>query len=100
MIFRLENGHALTLLPAVAPGADATTLVLRSAYVSLGAPGGADAPNRLPACVHRRMFHGDFIQYVLSTPCGDLIVRRPPTELFEEGTNVSASFRPEHCLLL
>ncbi len=100
VIFRLENGQALTLLPAVAPEAGATVLVLRSAYVSLGAPGAPSAPNTLPACVHRRMFHGDFIQYVLSTPCGHLIVRRPPTELFEEGADVTASFKPEHCLLL
>jgi hypothetical protein len=52
------------------------------------------------AVVHRRMFHGDFIQYVLQTKLGDLIVRRPPTELFEEGAAVTARFRREHCLLL
>jgi len=101
VIFRLENGQELALLPAVAPRDDATVLVLRSAYVSLGIPmPEPGTPNTLPATVHRRMFHGDFIQYVLSTPAGHLIVRRPPTELFEEGADVIASFKPEHCLLL
>jgi hypothetical protein len=27
-------------------------------------------------------------------------VRRPPTEMFEEGSEVTISFAPEHCVLL
>ena len=99
--FRAETGQELTLLPAAAAAETATMLVLRSAYVSLAAaPPAAGAPNTLRATVHRRMFHGDFVQYLLVTPVGTLIVRRPPTEMFEEGTEVTASFRQEHCLLL
>ena len=99
-VFRAENGFELALLPARLPGCEATTLVLRSAYISLSPAGGMDGPNCLLATVHRRMFHGDFIQYVLQTSLGDLIVRRPPTESFSEGAKVTASFKPEHCLLL
>jgi len=29
-----------------------------------------------------------------------LIVRRPPTELFDEGSEVTISFEPVHCVLL
>jgi hypothetical protein len=46
------------------------------------------------------LFHGDFIQYIVDWPCGALIVRRPPTEMFEEGAAVTLSFAPEHCILL
>jgi iron(III) transport system ATP-binding protein len=98
--FRAENGQDLILLPAEMPGDDATMLVLRSAYVSLGPRVGPSVPNTLSAVVHRRMFHGDFIQYVLLTDLGTLIVRRPPTESFEEGADITASFKREHCLLL
>ena len=30
----------------------------------------------------------------------ELIVRRPPTELFDEGDAVTVSFSAEHCVLL
>ena len=56
--------------------------------------------NAVPGRIHRRMFHGDFIQYVVDWPAGQLIVRRPPTELFEEGSEVTVSFAPVHCVLL
>jgi len=46
------------------------------------------------------MFHGDFIQYVVEWPCGQLLVRRPPTDPFDEGSAVTISFAPEHCVVL
>jgi iron(III) transport system ATP-binding protein len=46
------------------------------------------------------MFHGDFVQYIIDWAPGQLIVRRPPTEMFEEGAAVTVSFSPEHCTLL
>ncbi len=97
--FRAENGHEMALRPAAPPPADEAMLVLRSAYVSIGA-GAPGEPNTLAATVHRSMFHGDFIQYVLDTAIGPLLVRRPPTELFAEGATVTVSVRQEHCLLL
>ena len=42
----------------------------------------------------------DFIQYIIDWPDGQLIVRRPPTEMFEEGAAVAISFAAEHCVLL
>ena len=46
----------------------------------------SETHNTVQGTIHRRMFHGDFIQYVVDWPAGQLIVRRPPTELFEEGS--------------
>jgi ABC-type Fe3+/spermidine/putrescine transport system ATPase subunit len=76
-----------------------TTVALRSAYVTLQREAGAGA-NTARGTIHRRMFHGDFIQYVVDWPAGQLIVRRPPTEMIEEGAEVTIAFAPEHCILL
>ncbi|MBO0884310.1 MAG: TOBE domain-containing protein, partial [Mycobacterium sp.] len=56
--------------------------------------------NVVAGTIHRRMFHGDFIQYVVDWPAGQLIVRRPPTEMIAEGAQVSIMFSPDHCILL
>jgi iron(III) transport system ATP-binding protein len=73
-----------------------TTLALRSSYIHLR----QDEANAIAGTIHRRMFHGDFIQYVIDWPDGQLIVRRPPTELLEEGSAITVSFAPEYCVLL
>ena len=93
MIFETRAG---TLIRAAAGKPDGRTLALRSSYVHLK----ADAENAVPGTIHRRMFHGDFIQYVIDWPDGQLIVRRPPTEMLEEGTAVSVSFAPAYCVIL
>jgi ABC-type Fe3+/spermidine/putrescine transport system ATPase subunit len=78
-----------------------TKLALRSAYITLQAdPTAAESANFAAGTIHRRMFHGDFIQYVVNWPAGQLLVRRPPTEMIAEGTAVSIMFLPEHCVLL
>jgi ABC-type Fe3+/spermidine/putrescine transport system ATPase subunit len=74
-------------------------VALRSSYIHLG-NAAAGSANAIPGTIHRRMFHGDFIQYVVDWPAGQLLVRRPPTELFEEGSAVTVCFAPEHCVLL
>jgi len=99
--FETEEGTLLDLRASRKPGGTETTVALRSAYIALAQAAGAPpGPNMVFGRVQRRMFHGDFIQYVISSPAGKLIVRRPPTELFEEGADVTASFLPEHCILL
>ncbi|HSU05930.1 MAG TPA: ABC transporter ATP-binding protein, partial [Acetobacteraceae bacterium] len=80
--------------------ADATLVAVRSAHIRLLSNGAADAGNIIPGQIHRRMFHGDFIQYVVDSAVGQLIVRRPPTELFDEGGAVTLAFAPEHCVPL
>ena len=54
----------------------------------------------MPGTVRQRLFHGDFVQYVIDSALGPLIVRRPPVNLLDEGAPVTLSFSPEHCVLL
>jgi iron(III) transport system ATP-binding protein len=81
-------------------------VALRSAYIRLepaastDSAAGAGTLNQSHGTIHRRMFHGDFIQYVVDWPAGQLIVRRPPTETMAESQKVRISFAAEHCVLL
>jgi ABC-type Fe3+/spermidine/putrescine transport system ATPase subunit len=93
MLFETAAG---SLIHAAAGRRDGTTLALRSSYIQLH----TGETNAIQGTIHRRMFHGDFIQYVIDWPDGQLIVRRPPTELLEEGSAITVSFAPEYCVLL
>ena len=93
MVFETKAG---SLIHTLSGKRDPTLLALRSSYIQLR-PGEANA---IAGTIHRRMFHGDFIQYVIDWPDGQLIVRRPPTELLDEGAAVTVSFAPEYCVLL
>ena len=98
--FAAEDGFALR---AISPDPDRITganVAVQAAYVDIVPANQTDAPNATGGIIHRRMFHGDFIQYVVDWPAGQIIVRRPPTDLFEEGSAVTISFSPEHCVLL
>ena len=76
-------------LEAIAPGAVLSgdvEVAVRTAYIDVvPAPG----ENHLPGKVRQRMFHGDFVQYIVECPCGRLIVRRPPVNLLDEGAAVT-----------
>jgi len=74
-----------------------TEVAVRTAYIDVVARAG---DNQLAGTVRQRMFHGDFVQYIVECSCGRLIVRRPPTYLLEEGAPVTLSFSPEHTVLL
>ena len=98
--FAAQGGLTLAALANHAPKGNETTVAVRTAYIDLrpGLPnGGAKAG---AGTIHRRMFNGDFVQYIVDWPAGPLIVRRPPTELLDEGAAVAVSFAPEHCVLL
>jgi ABC-type Fe3+/spermidine/putrescine transport system ATPase subunit len=97
LIFDVEGGVQLEVVASHA-SRDRDTVALRSSYIHLGhVPG---SRNAVAGRIHRRMFHGDFIQYVVDWPAGQLIVRRPPTEMLDEGSDVTVSFAPVHCVLL
>ena len=89
------------VLKAVGPNAltgRETEVAVRTAYIDIGAGNAGD--NQLPGVVRRRMFHGDFVQYVVDCVTGQMIVRRPPTNLIEEGANVVLTFPAAFCVLL
>jgi ABC-type Fe3+/spermidine/putrescine transport system ATPase subunit len=99
--FETTDGMVLEATAPHRPRGDETTVAVRTAYIGLSA--GAPAlgqVNAVAASIRRRMFHGDFVQYIIDWPAGQLIVRRPPTDLYEEGATVALSFAPEHCVLL
>ncbi len=50
--------------------------------------------------ISRRVFLGDFVQYLVDWEGHHLVVRRPPTERFDEGEQVYLDIAPEHCVLL
>jgi iron(III) transport system ATP-binding protein len=92
-----ETAGGVLVTAAMPAKGGETVLAVRSAYIGLQEAAGANVAH---GTVHRRMFHGDFIQYVVDWPAGQLIVRRPPTEMIAEGAAVTVSFAPEHCVLL
>ena len=104
VLFETAGGvllHARATHPA---RGDENQVAVRTAYIDLTAEPPDGAPNAAAngtwGNIRQRLFHGDFIQYIVDWPAGQLTVRRPPTEMFEEGAAVVLSFAPEHCVLL
>ena len=95
--FQTEGGVALRMTAPHAPHGRETEVAVRTAYIGLAAQPG---DNQVAGTVRQRLFHGDFVQYVVESPLGRLIVRRPPIQLLDEGAAVTLSFSPEHCVLL
>jgi ABC-type Fe3+/spermidine/putrescine transport system ATPase subunit len=93
--FDTPSGLSLQAWAARPPRGDETHVAIRTAYIDFG-PG----TNATPARIRSRLFHGDFIQYIVEWPAGQLTVRRPPTEVLDEGAEVTLSFAAEHCVLL
>jgi ABC-type Fe3+/spermidine/putrescine transport system ATPase subunit len=97
-LFEAEGGTILkTAGGPQGSGGTGSEVAVRTAYIDIGARAGE---NQLPGTVRQRMFHGDFVQYIVECPAGRLIVRRPPVNLLDEGAPVTVSFSPEHTVLL
>jgi ABC-type Fe3+/spermidine/putrescine transport system ATPase subunit len=94
--FVAAGGATLRLAASFGVAREAEVAV-RTAYIDLEPRPG---DNQLAGTVVQRLFHGDFVQYVVDCPCGRLIVRRPPINLLEEGAKVTLSFAPERTVLL
>ncbi len=98
--FEMTGGVLLQAHALHAPRGDETQVAVRTAYITLGPPGPPGGANAVAGSIRQRLFHGDFIQYIVDWPAGQLVIRRPPTDVFEEGIGVVVSFAPEHCILL
>ena len=95
--FVTDGGASLKVSTPHKPTGRETEVAVRTAYIDLEPRPG---DNHVPGTVRQRLFHGDFVQYVIDSALGPLIVRRPPTNLLEEGAEVTLSFSPGHCVLL
>jgi ABC-type Fe3+/spermidine/putrescine transport system ATPase subunit len=95
--FEADGGLVLRVSAPHAARGDETEVAVRTAYIDMEPRPG---DNHIRGTVRQRMFHGDFVQYIVDCSCGSLIVRRPPTNLLAEGTETTLSFSPEHCVLL
>ena len=95
--FAADGGVTLKVTAGHKPHGKETEVAVRTAYVDLEPRPG---DNHVPGKVRQRLFHGDFVQYVIDSAIGALIVRRPPVNLLSEGADVMLSFSPEHCVLL
>ncbi len=98
--FAAAGGLRLAAWSAHAPRGSETCIAIRTAYIEIALHNSDGPVNRAEGIIRQRLFHGDFIQYIVDWPAGQLIVRRPPTEMFDEGAAVTLSFAPEHCILL
>ena len=98
LAFTTASGHTFRASAPNGVTGRETEVAVRTAYIGFG---GADSgDNQLPGIVRRRMFHGDFVQYVIDCPTGQMIVRRPPTDSVTEGASVVLTFPAEFCVLL
>jgi hypothetical protein len=96
-----EGGHVLHTTASHAIRGDETEVAVRTAYIEIGkAAGVGRIGNQIQGTVRRRMFHGDFVQYVIDSRLGPIIVRCPPTNLVAESEAVDLWFSTEHCILL
>ena len=95
--FETDGGVTLRVTAPHTPHGKETEVALRTAYIGLEPHPG---DNHVPGTVRQRLFHGDFVQYIVESALGRLIVRRPPINLLAEGASVTLSFAPEHCVLL
>ena len=95
--FVTDGGTVLKVMAPHKPHGSETEVAVRTAYIDLEPRPG---DNHVPGTVRQRLFHGDFVQYVIDSAVGPMIVRRPPVNLLEERAAVTLSFSPEHCVLL
>ena len=98
--FEAPGGISLQAWATHAPRGGEDCVAVRTAYIDMAPVAPDGRANAAPGTIRQRLFHGDFVQYIVDWPAGQLTVRRPPTEIFAEGAAVTLSFAPEHCVLL
>jgi iron(III) transport system ATP-binding protein len=97
LTFKTETEVLLQVSAPQAAAGNEELVAIRASHIQFSS---SPEANNVPGTIRRRMFHGDFVQFLVATPVGDLVVRRPPTENIPEGSEVSVSFSAEHCVLL
>jgi hypothetical protein len=75
-------------------------LAVRAVYPVLSSGQPAGAPNQWPCTIARRIFSGDFVEYLVEASWGQLTVRRPPGDRFAEGSSAVLTLDPNHCVVI
>ena len=93
-------GGALVFGVGAARGLQADgTLAIRTTYPILSRQRPAVERNTWRMRVVRRVFLGDFVEYRLDWDGTPFLVRRLPTDRFEEGEEIYLTVDPQHCVL-
>jgi ABC-type Fe3+/spermidine/putrescine transport system ATPase subunit len=100
ILFETKDGQLLHGIAPYPVTGKETEVAIRTAYINLSEGSGTVDENQFRGMIRRQMFHGDFIQYIVQWVGGELVVRRSPTEMFDEGANITFSFASKHCVLL
>lgn len=73
---------------------------IRTVYLDLLREKPSHDQNVWPVQVARRVFLGDFVQYILNWQGGQLIARKPPIETFSEGEMLYVKADPKRCVIV
>lgn len=99
--FILGNGARIQALDTrQSPAGTDGVLSIRAVHPALSAGGAAAGTNQWPCTIAKRIFSGDFIEYLVDTDWGQLIVRRPPADSFAEGQAALLVLDPSHCVVI
>lgn len=100
--FVLNNGARIQAVDRrPSPAADCL-VAIRTVYPVLCRVG-QQVPNGLnqwPCTVTRSVFSGDFIEYAVQTVWGEILLRRPPNDRFEPGSQAIVCVDPVHCVVV
>lgn len=101
-LFETSTGESFKCIAPYGIKGDERHVAIRPAYIEIKPAGTpiSSTENHIEGTIRRRMFHGDFIQYIVQWSGGELTVRHAPTELFDEGSNVVLTFTAARCVLL
>jgi iron(III) transport system ATP-binding protein len=101
--FELANGRLIRGTDRrQSANAEGCMLAIRTVYPVLSRPGQLPSGrvNEWPCIVQRAVFSGDFIEYLVTTEWGELIVRRPPSDRFEPSSPAIVWVDPTHCVVV
>jgi len=73
---------------------------IRTVYLDLLREKPLQDQNVWPVRVARKVFLGDFIQYILDWQGGQLVARKPPIETFNEGETLYVKADPRRCVIV
>jgi iron(III) transport system ATP-binding protein len=100
--FVLDNGDRVSAVdnrPSQQVGT--SLLAIRSVYPQLsGCEAGTGVTNQWNCKIVTATFSGEFIEYLVETTWGRIVVRRPPTDRFKVGSAAVLTIDPKRCVVI